>query len=164
MAHHGGPGQKRESVWAYPRPPRVEPCLRRARVLHGGLVVADSRRAMRVLETSHPPGIYLPPDDVDLALLEPEGFTTLCEYKGRASYWSLAVPGSLRVARAAWSYPDPQPGYEAVAGYLSFYPDRVERCLLDDETVTPQQGGFYGGWITAEVEGPFKSGPGTLGW
>lgn len=151
-----------ESVWDYPRPPRVEPCTRRVTIVHGGEVVADSVDALRVLETSHPPGIYVPPSDV-AAHLEPSDRTTWCEYKGRAVYWDLHAGGRV-VADAAWSYPDPASGFEAIAGYLSFYPGRVDEARLDDEPVRAQQGGFYGGWITADVRGPFKGAPGTAGW
>jgi uncharacterized protein (DUF427 family) len=116
-----------------------------------------------VLETSHPPGIYIPPDDVDTGRLLPELRTTACEYKGVARYWSLSAGGTV-ARHAAWSYPEPSPGYEPVAGYFSFYPGRVDRCLLDEEVVEAQQGGFYGGWITADIVGPFKGGPGTQAW
>ena len=151
-----GPGQ--ESVWDYPRPPRVEPLPRRARIVHGGATLADSQGAARVLETSHPPGIYLPKADIDMTRLTPSPTRTVCEFKGVASYWALDG------VDVAWSYEDPAPGYEAITGYLSFYPGRVDACFLDDEQVTPQEGGFYGGWITADVVGPFKGAPGTLGW
>ena len=148
-----------ESVWDYPRPPAVEETARRARVVHGGVVVADSPRALRVLETSHPPGIYIPPDDVRLDLLEPHEMGTVCEWKGQAVYWSL--PGA---PAAAWSYPEPRPGFEAIRDHLSFYPQRVDECRLDDERVSAGEGDFYGGWITAEITGPFKGAPGTAGW
>ena len=149
-----------EDVWGYPRPPRVEPCTRRVRVLAGGELVADSRRALRVLETSHPPGIYVPPEDVQMELLQPvAGKRTYCEYKGAAVYFD--VNGC---AAAAWAYPDPSPGFEAIAGHLSFYPSRVDECRLDEEVVRAQEGGFYGGWITGDLRGPFKGARGTLGW
>jgi uncharacterized protein (DUF427 family) len=151
-----------ESVWDYPRPPRVEACGRRVRIVHGGEAVADSANALRVLETSHPPGIYVPPEDVT-ARLEPSPRRTLCEFKGGAVYWNLHA-GGVVVADAAWSYPEPMPGYQAIAGYLSFYPSRVDEAWLDDERVRPQAGGFYGGWITGDVAGPFKGAPGTAGW
>jgi uncharacterized protein (DUF427 family) len=153
---------ERESVWDYPRPPRVEACRRRARVLHRGVLVAESARAVRVLETSHPPGIYLPRDDVSPGVLVPSPTATFCEFKGRASYWNLSVADDT-VTDAAWSYEDPSPGYERIAGYISFYPGRVDACFLDDEAVVAQSGDFYGGWITADIEGPFKGGPGTTG-
>lgn len=154
---------KRESVWDYPRPPRVEPCLRRARVIFGGETIADSTRAVRVLETSHPPAIYLPRADVRGDFLEAAPGRSFCEWKGAASYWTISAGGKL-AERAAWSYEQPTPAFASIAGYLSFYPSRVEACYLDDERVTPQPGDFYGGWITAEIEGPFKGGAGSAGW
>ena len=152
-----------ESVWDYPRPPRVEPCTRRARVVHRGVVIADSSAALRVLETSHPPAIYLPPDDVRTDLLRASTHRTFCEFKGWASYWDVAVGGSVG-RRAVWSYPDPAPGYEEIRDYFSFYPSMMDTCYLDEEQVSPQAGGFYGGWVTADIAGPFKGGPGTAGW
>ena len=148
-----------ESVWDYPRPPAVEPSSRRARVEHGGIVVADSENALRVLETSQPPGIYFPPGDVRMDLLEANGRRTLCEWKGQARYWSLA--GS---EAAAWSYPDPVSRYAALRDHVAFYPQRVDACFLDDERVESNEGDFYGGWITDDITGPFKGGPGTAGW
>ncbi|NNF69126.1 MAG: DUF427 domain-containing protein [Acidimicrobiia bacterium] len=152
-----------ESVWDYPRPPRVEPCSATARVEHAGRVVADSSRAFRVLETNHPPGIYLPGADCDETLLVPSSTVTVCEFKGVASYVDLVV-GDLLVADAAWVYREPRPGYEAIRDHYSFYPGRVDACYLDHELVTPQAGDFYGGWITSGVTGPFKGGAGTRGW
>jgi uncharacterized protein (DUF427 family) len=151
-----------ESVWDYPRPPAVEPCPRRARVLLAGTVIADSRRALRVLETSQPPGIYLPPDDVDVALLESARRRTLCEWKGIARYHHAVVDGH-RVKHAAWTYPRPVDEYVRLAGHFAFYPGRVQ-CWLDDELVAAGPGDFYGGWVTAEIAGPFKGGPGTMHW
>lgn len=156
-----GPGQ--ESVWDYPRPPRVEPSRRRVRVVFNGEVVADTRRAQRVLETSHPPVYYVPPDDVRLGLLSPGKHRTYCEFKGEASYATLSVGG--RTSRdAAWYYPRPAPGYEALRDHYAFYPSRVDACYVDDEQVTAQEGDFYGGWVTRDVVGPFKGAPGTWGW
>ena len=150
-----------ENVWDYPRPPAVEPCARRVRVELGGVVLADSSRALRVLETSHPPAIYVPPGDVRMDLLrDSHARSTWCEFKGTARYLD-ARDGSRAIA---WTYPDPSPGYEAIRGYVSFYPGRVDAAWLDDERVEPQPGGFYGGWITRDVAGPFKGAPGTTGW
>jgi len=156
-----GPGQ--ESVWEYPRPPRLERCLRRVRVVFAGVTVAQSERAFRVLETSHPPSYYIPPEDVRIDLLEPRPEKTVCEWKGGASYWSLHV-GERVAASCAWSYADPPPPYEALRGCLAFYPGRVDACFVDHERVRAQEGGFYGGWITSDLVGPFKGGPGTSGW
>lgn len=156
-----GPGQ--ESVWDYPRPPAVEPTGRLVEVRFAGLTVASSRRAIRVLETSHPPVYYLPPEDVRTDLLVPEAGRSVCEWKGSAVYLGIRV-GERHAPSVAWSYPRPLPGYEAIAGHLAFYPGRVEACFVDGVRVAPQPGGFYGGWITPDVVGPFKGEPGTLGW
>ncbi len=152
-----------ESVWDYPRPPRVEPALQPVRVEHGGVVVAASERALRVLETSHPPGYYVPPQDVAAGVLEPSERRTVCEWKGIGRYWHLRVGDSV-VRDAAWSYPSPAPGYESLRDFVAFYPGRVDACFVGDEQVVAQEGDFYGGWITSDIEGPFKGAPGTLGW
>ncbi|MCX6599674.1 MAG: DUF427 domain-containing protein [Acidobacteria bacterium] len=146
---------KKESVWDYPRPPRVEPTSRRIRVYFAGLLIADSTRALRVLETSHPPVYYMPPADVRMDLLEPTPKRTFCEFKGTASYWTLRTE-NRQAQEAAWSYAKPTPGFEALAGYLAFYASRVDQCFVDEELVVPQAGSFYGGWITADIDGPFK--------
>ncbi|HSL33935.1 MAG TPA: DUF427 domain-containing protein [Candidatus Limnocylindrales bacterium] len=156
-----GPGQ--ESVWDYPRPPRVAPDDRNVRVVFNGVTVAESSRAIRVLETAGAPVWYVPPDDVRTDLLEPIDSRTVCEWKGDASYFDLRVGD--RVARsAAWTYPRPRPGYESIAGYVAFYAGRVDAAFVGDERATPQPGDFYGGWITSDVVGPFKGEPGTGGW
>lgn len=156
-----GPGQ--ESVWDYPRPPRVEPVHARVTIELGGRLIADTTRAVRVLETSHPPAYYVPPDDfVDGALVPGEG-SSFCEFKGRAAYYDI-VGGGVVADRAGWYYPSPSRGFESIAGFVSVYPGRMDRCTVDGETVTPQEGGFYGGWITASIVGPFKGGTGTWGW
>lgn len=156
-----GPGQ--ESVWDYPRPPRVEPATRRVRVELGGEVVAESSRALRVLEKTSPPAYYVPREDVRMDLLEPGDGATFCEWKGRASYFDVRVGD--RVAReAAWTYERPSPGYEAIAGHVAFYPGRVDACYLDEERVRPQPGTYYGGWVTGDVVGPFKGEPGSHSW
>ncbi len=152
-----------ESVWDYPRPPRVEPSTRRIRVVLGGVIVADTTRAFRVLETSHPPGYYIPPGDVLSEYLRPSRRRTYCEFKGQASYYDLVV-GERVVLDAAWYYPDPGPGYEVIRDHLAFYPGRVDACFVDNEQVAAQEGDFYGGWLTADIVGPFKGGPGTAGW
>lgn len=157
-----GPGQ--ESAWDYPRPPVVVASDRRVVVEHRGLVVADTRRAVRVLETAGAPVWYLPRDDVRMGLLRPvPGYRTQCEWKGAATYFDLAVGGSVS-RRAAWTYERPLPGYEEVRGRVAFYAGRVDRVTVDGEAVRPQPGNFYGGWITDDVVGPFKGEPGTEGW
>lgn len=156
-----GPGQ--ESVWDYPRPPRLERSSRHVVVRLGGEVVAATRAAWRVLETSHPPAFYLPPGDIRPGSLVASTRRSWCEYKGEAVYWTVSCGGQVR-RDAAWSYPRPSPGYEAMAGAVSFYPAEMDECLLDGEQVRSQAGGFYGGWVTDDVVGPFKGEPGTAGW
>jgi uncharacterized protein (DUF427 family) len=133
------------------------------RVVHGGVTVADTTRALRVLETSHPPVYYIPPEDVRSELLRPSRRHTFCEFKGRAGYYDLEIGGQT-VRDAAWYYLDPAPGYEAIRDHVAFYPGRVDACFVDDEQVRAQEGDFYGGWVTAEIVGPLKGGPGTAGW
>lgn len=155
------PGQ--ESVWDYPRPPRIEPCSRAVLVRARDLVIARSTRALRVLETAGAPTIYVPPDDVDLdRLTVSKSRTTYCEWKGRASYFHVDA-GYERIRQAAWTYRTPKGDFEALRDFISFYPAKLE-CFLDDERVQPQGGGFYGGWITDDIVGPFKGDPGTEGW
>ncbi|MBZ5544256.1 MAG: DUF427 domain-containing protein [Acidobacteriia bacterium] len=155
--------QARESVWDYPRPPKVEPTTKRIRVQFAGEVVADTQRAMRVLETSHPPVYYIPRADLRADLLLADSPRTFCEFKGLASYWTLRVRDKLS-ANAAWSYERPSPGYEAISGHLAFYVARVDACFVNDERVQAQPGEFYGGWMTSEVIGPFKGKPGSARW
>lgn len=159
--HPVGPGQ--ESVWDYPRPPSAEVTERHVVVEFAGHVVADTRRAVRVCETSHPPVYYVPREDVAEDVLHRAGGGSWCEWKGAATYWDLVVDGR-REPSVAWSYEDPSPGYEHLRGAIAFYPGRVDRALVDGERVRPQPGTFYGGWITDEVVGPFKGEPGTLSW
>ncbi len=153
-----------ESVWDYPRPPRVEATARRIRVELGGQLIVDSTRAHRVLETSHPPVYYVPRDDVVPGALVPSrGRTTDCEWKGVASYFDV-VAGEVRAERAAWAYHDPRPGFEPIRDAVAFYPGRMDACFVDEERVEAQAGDFYGGWITCDIAGPFKGEPGTGGW
>jgi len=152
-----------ESVWDYPRPPAVRPSERRARIELGGVVIADTDRALRVLETSHPPTLYLPLDDVAAGVLRPAAGSSLCEFKGRAAYFDVAAGGRL-VEQGAWYYPDPDPAYAELAGHVSFFASRMDACYLGEERVRAQAGDFYGGWITADLAGPFKGPPGTRGW
>ena len=151
-----------ESVWDYPRPPRVEPSTELVEVVLGGVVIASTTASYRVLETSHPPTYYLPRAAFLEGAVRPAGGSSFCEWKGAARYHDL-VGGTAVAARAAWSYPDPAPGFEAIAGHLAVYPALVDRCTVDGEVVEPQPGGFYGGWITSRVTGPFKGAPGTRG-
>ncbi|MFP5253327.1 MAG: DUF427 domain-containing protein [Actinomycetes bacterium] len=152
-----------ESVWDYPRPPRVEPSDELVEVVLGGVVIASTRASYRVLETSHPPPYYLPREAFAEGTVRPAEGSSYCEWKGAASYFDL-VAGTTVAARASWAYPEPTRGFEAIAGHLAVYPALVDRCTVDGEVVQPQPGGFYGGWITSRVTGPFKGGPGTRGW
>jgi len=154
------PGPDQESVWDYPRPPVARPCTRRVEVHADGKVLAVSASSFRLLETASPPTFYLPPDAVSIAELRPVAGSSYCEWKGAARYWALHSDPSTAVA---WAYPQPSPEFSQLANYVSFYPGRVA-CYVDGERVQPQPGGFYGGWITAELTGPFKGEPGTGHW
>lgn len=158
FADDPGPGQ--ESVWDYPRPPALVDDRRLVVVGDDDKPLASSRSALRVLETASPPTFYLPPGDVDRNLLVTVPGSSMCEWKGRARYWAHTDHQDEVVA---WDYPDPFPEFRLLAEYLSFYPGRI-RCTVDGEVVRAQPGGFYGGWITDEVVGPFKGEPGTGGW
>ncbi len=153
-----------EKVWNYPRPPAVAPCERRVRVEMGGEVLAESASALRVLETSHPPTVYIAAEDVRLDLLAPsQARPTWCEFKGVARYLDAIIAGTL-FACVGWTYPEPSPGYEALRDHIALYPGRVGAAWMGDELVSAQASDFYGGWITADLVGPFKGAPGTLGW
>lgn len=155
-----GPGQ--ESVWDYPRPPRLERTGRHLRVELAGTVIADTAQAHRVLETSQPPAYYLDPADVRTDLLVPSTQHTFCEWKGQASYFDVVVADHV-AAQGAWTYPDPTSDFEAIRGHVAFYAQRLD-CFVDGERVVGNEGSFYGGWITADVVGPFKGGQGTAHW
>jgi uncharacterized protein (DUF427 family) len=155
-----GPGQ--ESVWDYPRPPRLESAGARIRAELGGVTLADSVRALRVLETAGPPVYYVPPEDCDARYLEPVERTTLCEWKGVARLWTVRV-GDALAREAGWSYPDPFEGFEALRDHLAFYP-RKRACFVGEERAEPQPGAYYGGWVTRSVVGPFKGEPGSEDW
>jgi uncharacterized protein (DUF427 family) len=152
----------KESVAAYPRPPALAPDDRHVIVTFAGTIVADTRRAIRVLETFHPPTWYLPVEDVRTEHLRPSTRTSVCEWKGAASYFDVVV-GDAGSSDAAWCYLAPSPSYEALRDHVAFYAGRLH-VTVDGEVVRPQPGGFYGGWITDDVIGPFKGGPGTRGW
>jgi uncharacterized protein (DUF427 family) len=161
-----------ESVWDYPRPPRLEPTASHIRILHHGVLLAETNRALRILETSHPPVYYIPPTDIALKYLRvSDRRGSFCEFKGTASYWSIDVSSALAKPTksalspdAAWSYAHPSNQYAALRDHLAFYASRVDECTVDGELVTAQPGDFYGGWITSRITGPFKGPPGTLGW
>ena len=152
-------------MWDYPRPPRVELSPRRVRVVLGGGVIAESVRAYRVLETSHPPVYYVPLEDVAPGALAPSaGGRRTASGRATASYLDVTGADGRRVERAAWTYRDPRPGFEAIRDAVAFYPALMDECTLDGEVVPAQEGGFYGGWITSDIVGPFKGAPGTTGW
>ena len=150
-------------MWDYPRPPAVEPVAGLVRVVLAGATIAESARALRVLETSHPPNYYLPPADVDAAHLRSSSRQSFCEFKGMARYWNVCA-GDREEADAAWSYPHPAGGYERLADHVAFYAAVMDECWVGDERAAPQPGGFYGGWITSREVGPFKGIPGSMGW
>jgi uncharacterized protein (DUF427 family) len=153
-----GPGQ--ESVWDYPRPPRLEDTTKHIQVIFNSVVIADTRRAKRILETSHQPVYYIPPADIKMEYLSESSRTTFCEFKGQASYYTIGVNGKS-VPNGAWYYPRPSKGYASIANYVAFYPGKLDACYVDGERVQAQEGDFYGGWITSEIVGPFKGEPGT---
>jgi uncharacterized protein (DUF427 family) len=154
---------EKECVWDYPRPPRLESTSRHIRVEFGGVTLADTRSAFRVLETSHPPVYYIPPRNVATEhLIEAPG-GSYCEWKGRAGYYSVVV-GDVRLEKVAWYYADPSPTFRSIRNYIAFYPEPMDGCFVDDERVVSQAGGLYGGWITSDLVGPFKGAPGTQGW
>lgn len=155
------PGQK--SVWGYPRPPRAEPTSRRVRIVHGGTTLADTSSSIRTLETSHPPTYYIPQTDIAMSLLTPTDRTSFCEWKGYAVYWTCAIAGSV-FDNVGWSYPDPTPRFAALRDHIAFYASPFDQCLVSEAQVVPQPGGFYGGWITPDVAGPFKGVPGSSFW
>lgn len=155
------PGQ--ESVWDYPRPPRLDACKQAIRIVCDAITIAETSESFRVLETSHPPVYYLPPVAVRVDMLESGETATFCEWKGRARYFSLVLP-ERRIENVAWAYPTPSKRFQPIAGYLAFYPSKVDACFVDEERVASQEGDFYGGWITRQIVGPFKGGPGTIGW
>jgi len=157
------PGPDQESVWDYPRPPRLEDCPFPVRVELGGEIVAQTTRALRVLETSHPPSYYVPPDDVRWALMVRASGRSMCEWKGSAVYWTVRA-GPRVAERAAWSYPDPFDDFARVRDHVAFYCAAMDGCFVGGQRARPQPGGFYGGWVTDHVVGPFKGGPGTAGW
>ncbi len=152
-----------ESVWDYPRPPRVEPFKGLVEIVQGGLVVASSTATLRVLETSHPPTYYIPKSDILMEMFYPTSRKTRCEFKGEASYWGMDFKGK-KTDDVAWSYEHPLRVYKSIQGHLSFYAAKMDGCFVNGERVDPQEGTFYGGWVTSWVKGPFKGGPGTQGW
>ena len=152
-----------ESVWDYPRPPRLESATRHIQVILNGVTIADTRHAKRVLETSHPPVYYLPIEDVLMEHFTPTAHQSFCEFKGMASYYTITV-ADVRIENGAWYYPHPTASYTDLLDHLAIYPGKMDACYVDGERVQAQAGDFYGGWITNDIVGPFKGGPGTWGW
>ena len=152
-----------ESVWDYPRPPRLEPVSRPVRIVFAGRTIAATVAAFRVLETSHPPVYYLPRAAFSDCRLEPASGESFCEWKGAARYWTIRVADAV-ADRAAWSYPNPAASFAPIRDHLAVYAGAMDACFVGDEAVTPQPGGFYGGWVTSDLTGPFKGVPGSMGW
>eukprot|EP01037_Dinobryon_pediforme_P006432 gene6432-6499_t len=156
-----GPGQ--ESVWAYPRPAIAEATSAHIVIEHAGVTLADTRSSIRTLETSHPPSYYIPVCDIAPGVLRRAEGSSLCEWKGAAVYWDVVI-GDRVLPRIGWSYPNPTRPFVILRDHVAFYPAPFDRCSVDGETVIAQSGGFYGGWITSKVSGPFKGVPGSRGW
>jgi uncharacterized protein (DUF427 family) len=165
MAHSRriAPKSGQESVWDYPKPPRIEPVTKRLRVVFNGATVADTIRGKRVLETSHPPVYYFPREDVEETSLKPARGSSFCEWKGLAKYYDVEANGR-RAARAAWSYPVPAAAFADIREHIAFYCHLMDGCFVGDEQARPQPGSFYGGWVTDDIVGPFKGEAGTAGW
>jgi uncharacterized protein (DUF427 family) len=157
------PGSGQESAWNYPRPPRVEDFRGHIQIIFNGVTIAETRQAKRVLETSHPPVYYIPPQDIQMSHLAECSGDSFCEWKGRAKYYAVVV-NNKKVEKAAWYYPDPTSDFASIKDYVAFYAGQMDACYIDGEKVQPQPGGFYGGWITKNIVGPFKGEPGTRGW
>ncbi len=157
------PKEGQESVWDYPRPPALEKVDEELKIVFNGEVIAQTTNGYRVLETSHPPVYYFPPEDVDDVYVEHAGGSSFCEWKGRAKYVSVEVDGT-RAEKVGWYYPEPTAKFEPIKDYIAFYAGPMDACYVGEEQAEPQPGGFYGGWVTSDVVGPFKGGPGTMGW
>ncbi len=157
------PASGQESVWDYPRPPRLESSIKHILIVFNNTVIADSKNSQRILETSHPPVYYLPPEDIRMEYLKLNERQSFCEWKGKAEYYDLRVDNRT-CENCAWYYSNPTPAFTAIKNYLAFYPSKMDACYINEEKVTPQPGDFYGGWITSDIVGPFKGGLGSWGW
>lgn len=157
------PRAGQESVWDYPRPPKLELTNKNLRIVFNNEINAETTRVFRVLETSHPPVYYFPPEDVKMGYLSKASGSSFCEWKGRARYYDLKA-GERAVEKASWSYPNPTESFAEIKDHIAFYPSKMDECYVNDELVQLQEGDFYGGWITSEIVGPFKGGVGTFGW
>ncbi len=155
------PGQ--ESVWNYPRPAILQDTNKHLKIIVNGIVLAETTKGKRVLETSHPPGYYIPAEDIKLEHLIATSKKSYCEWKGVCEYYDVSV-GDKYIHNAAWKYIQPSPNFQSIQEYYSFYPGLMDACYVNDELVIPQAGNFYGGWITSDIVGPFKGEPGTWGW
>lgn len=156
-------GPNQESVWDYPRPPRVEDVAKHIKIVFNSELLVDTHHAKRVLETSHPPNYYIPEADIRPGVLIPSAHSTFCEWKGWANYYSVKV-GEAEATNAAWYYPNPNAAFVELKGYVGFYPEPMDACYVDKEKVRPQAGTFYAGWITNNIVGPFKGESGTRVW
>lgn len=157
------PKKGQESVWDYPRPPKLEKTDKHIKIEYNGETIAETNGAYRVLETSHPPVYYIPPEDIKMEFLSEISGSSFCEWKGQAGYYSLQV-GGRSVKNAAWFYRNPTKKFAEIKDHLAFYPSKMDACFVDGELVQAQDGDFYGGWITKDIVGPFKGGVGTWGW
>jgi uncharacterized protein (DUF427 family) len=157
------PKKGQESVWDYPRPPKLEKVTSSVEVFFGGRRIASTNKALRILETSHPPTVYIPVQDIESDCLIRSNQTTFCEWKGKGNYYHLQSE-ELKVENAAWYYPKPKATYAELKNCIAFYPSKVDACFIDGQKVVAQQGDFYGGWITSKIVGPFKGAPNTFGW
>jgi uncharacterized protein (DUF427 family) len=155
------PGEQQESVWDYPRPPAQLECAQLVEVKTGNTTIASSTRCIRILETASPPTVYIPPDDIALDQLKIKCAASFCEWKGAADYWALAEGNNTEAI--GWSYPEPKAAFATIRNWLCFYPGRIE-CYIDGERVSAQEGGFYGGWVTSNIVGPWKGPPNTGHW
>ncbi len=157
------PQAGQESVWDYPRPPRLEKTNKSIQVYFNGVCIIDTQGAYRVLETSHPPSYYLPPADIQMQYFKPAVGKSICEWKGQANYYSIVI-GDKTAERVAWAYPRPTSEFAVIKDYIALYPALMDKCVVNGEIVQPQPGEFYGGWVTSDVVGPFKGIPGSWGW
>lgn len=157
------PKAGQESVWDYPRPPKLERTNKHLKIIFNNVIIAETSLAFRVLETSHPPVYYFPPSDVQMKFLTETTNSSFCEWKGRAGYYTIEV-GEKRIENAAWFYPQPTENFKEIENYIAFYPSKMDACFADGELIETQEGDFYGGWITSDIVGPFKGGAGTWGW
>ena len=156
------PGPHQESVWDYPRPPRVEKTTKTLKVVFNGKVIAETTNGYRVLETSHPPAYYIPQADIQMQYLKQAPIIPFASSRA-ASYRTIKVEDKV-APNAAWSYKNPSRGFEAIQDHICFYASQMDACYVDGELVIAQEGDFYGGWITSDIVGPFKGGAGTRGW